>query len=323
MRTVLTMLLVFVSIAALLAQPAARFPSAIASWQDLLRAKNSAVSTLTAAIDSTQLTIPVSNGSVFAAPGAVTIDAEHILICSIATNTLNVCSGGRGFDGSAATSHASGATVEGRILARHHEQLAAEIIALQTGLGANLTGVVKNGGLTTVGSVPYVTATGALGQDSGLRWTSGRFLIGASTDDGQSRLRVAGGPISIDHNQPYRSFDSDGNPVGILRLWAGNTVMVGAMSALPTNGHLTFAANGSEKMRLTPDGKLGLGATSPTVSGTGLLHVVGNTVRPFTASRTPASSSETCNTGEIAFDAGYLYLCVAGNTWKRAALNSF
>ena len=323
MRKVLTVILMLVPTAALLAQPAAKFPSAIASWQDLLRAKNSAVSSLTAAIDSSQLTLPVTNGSVFAAPGAVTIDAEHILICSITTNTLNVCSGGRGFDGSAATAHASGATVEGRILARHHEQGAAEIIAIETQLGTNLSGVVKNNGLTTAGSVPYVTSSGTLGQDSGLRWTSGRFLIGTNTDDGQSRLRVAGGPISIDHNQPYRSFDSEGNPVGILRLWAGNTVMVGAMSALPSNGHLIFAANGTEKMRLAPDGKLGLGTTSPTVSGTGLLHVVGNTVRPFTTTRTPASSSESCNTGEIAFDASYLYLCVASSTWKRVALSSF
>ncbi|MCL6650554.1 MAG: hypothetical protein K6U89_19830 [Chloroflexi bacterium] len=323
MRTVRTILLVFVAAAALRAQPAAKFPSAVASWQDLLRAKNSAVSTLTEAIDSTQLTIPVTNGSVFAAPGAITIDAEHILICSITANTLNVCSGGRGFDSSSATSHASGATVEGRILARHHEQLAAEVLALETNLGANLTGVVKNGGLTTASSVPYVTASGTLGQDTNLRWSSGHFLIGTSIDDGFSRLRVAGGPITIDNNQPYRAQDSAGAAVGILRLWNTNMVMVGAMSALPTNGHLLFAANGVEKMRLGPDGKLGLGTTSPTVSGTGLLHVASNTARPFDATRTPASSSEACNAGEIAFDAGYLYLCVASNTWKRVALSAF
>lgn len=37
-------------------------------------------------------------------------------------------------------------------------------------------------------------------------------------------------------------------------------------------------------------------------------------------SQTPASSSATCTTGTIAWDASYTYVCVATNTWKRSAL---
>lgn len=38
---------------------------------------------------------------------------------------------------------------------------------------------------------------------------------------------------------------------------------------------------------------------------------------------TPASSSATCTTGTVAWDASYLYVCRAANTWSRAALSTF
>lgn len=38
---------------------------------------------------------------------------------------------------------------------------------------------------------------------------------------------------------------------------------------------------------------------------------------------TPTSSSAACTAGQIAWDAGYVYVCTATNTWKRAALTTF
>ncbi len=35
---------------------------------------------------------------------------------------------------------------------------------------------------------------------------------------------------------------------------------------------------------------------------------------------TPASATEACTTGTFNVDAGYVYVCTATNTWKRAAL---
>jgi hypothetical protein len=49
------------------------------------------------------------------------------------------------------------------------------------------------------------------------------------------------------------------------------------------------------------------------------LNLLGGLITPGT----PASSSATCNTGEIGADSNYLYFCTAPNTWKRAALSSF
>lgn len=40
-------------------------------------------------------------------------------------------------------------------------------------------------------------------------------------------------------------------------------------------------------------------------------------------SKTPANATDTGNVGEICWDANYIYVCVANNTWKRTALSSW
>jgi hypothetical protein len=75
---------------------------------------------------------------------------------------------------------------------------------------------------------------------------------------------------------------------------------------------------GTAAAMLSSAGNFGIGTSSPTLSsGTGL-HCAGSTFRLGTA-RTPASSTATGNTGEICWDASYLYVCVNTNTWRRIA----
>ncbi len=66
------------------------------------------------------------------------------------------------------------------------------------------------------------------------------------------------------------------------------------------------------------NGKVGIATASPTQ----YLDVNDNGIR-VEQSMTPASSSSTCNQGQIAWDANYVYVCVAANTWKRSALASW
>ena len=77
-----------------------------------------------------------------------------------------------------------------------------------------------------------------------------------------------------------------------------------------TTWNTQFCVNGS--------GNVGIGTTSPTT----LLDVNADTVRVRTA-RTPASATATGATGEICWDASYIYVAVGTNTWKRAALTSW
>jgi parallel beta helix pectate lyase-like protein len=69
------------------------------------------------------------------------------------------------------------------------------------------------------------------------------------------------------------------------------------------------------KVRIGNDGKVGIGTTAPTQ----LLDVNGNGIRIRTA-KTPASAAAACNQGDMAWDAGFVYVCVATNTWKRSTL---
>jgi hypothetical protein len=65
-------------------------------------------------------------------------------------------------------------------------------------------------------------------------------------------------------------------------------------------------------------GNVGIGTTNPTLSSGGGIHCAGSTFR-LAQARTPTSSTATGNTGEICWDASYLYVCVSTNTWRRLA----
>ena len=41
------------------------------------------------------------------------------------------------------------------------------------------------------------------------------------------------------------------------------------------------------------------------------------------ANKTPTSSSASGNAGEVCWDANYVYVCVATNSWKRMAISSW
>ena len=93
-------------------------------------------------------------------------------------------------------------------------------------------------------------------------------------------------------------------------------VYFGAANESDTPDAQISGGGGVALMYLQNGGNVGIGTTSPTISsGTGL-HCAGSTMR-LGASRTPASSTATGNTGEICWDSSYLYVCVNTNAWRR------
>ncbi len=66
------------------------------------------------------------------------------------------------------------------------------------------------------------------------------------------------------------------------------------------------------------NGYVGVGNTDPQAR----LDISDDSIR-IRESRTPASSSAPGQAGEIAWDNGHVYICVAPNTWKRAPLSAW
>jgi len=84
-----------------------------------------------------------------------------------------------------------------------------------------------------------------------------------------------------------------------------------------TTADLLFKIANTEAFRVDTSRRLLVGTASD--SGGALLQVNGNRIRIATA-KTPASATDTGTAGEICWDADYVYVCTATNTWKRTAI---
>jgi hypothetical protein len=69
-------------------------------------------------------------------------------------------------------------------------------------------------------------------------------------------------------------------------------------------------------------GSIGISVQNPIISSGKGLHISGKLLRIDT-DKTPSSSVDTGNKGELCWDSDYLYVCVATNTWKRISLLTF
>ena len=67
---------------------------------------------------------------------------------------------------------------------------------------------------------------------------------------------------------------------------------------------------------------LNLKSNIASPSFTGNVSTSGDSVRIDTA-KTPASATATGTTGQIAWDADYVYVCTATDTWKRSAITTW
>ena len=70
------------------------------------------------------------------------------------------------------------------------------------------------------------------------------------------------------------------------------------------------------------DEATGLLAVSSGANITGLLDIKNDIVR-LQLTKTPTSASDTGTTGDICWDASYVYVCIATDTWKRAGISTW
>lgn len=96
------------------------------------------------------------------------------------------------------------------------------------------------------------------------------------------------------------TFRTRGKPGSIIQANLGGAMIFGRIASANASGQ-----NVTEDARFTENGQL-------------LLNK-----RPILPSSPPASSSAAGKAGEMTYDDNYVYVCVADNTWKRAALTSW
>jgi len=100
---------------------------------------------------------------------------------------------------------------------------------------------------------------------------------------------------------------------------AGTHLGVNAASSF-TGNFLDFHVNGGSSVFLVNYGGQVIGSNTVTFNS---FIATGGTGGFRASLYTPATSSAACIAGTVAWDANYLYVCKATNTWMRSALSAF
>ena len=172
---------------------------------------------------------------------------------------------------------------------------------------------------TYYGLLSYNAGTGHIettSGDGGFKWirasgpatsmtldSSGRLGVGTTSPG--SLLHVAGEVRIGSSASYYARIDHDSASTGS-----------NIYDHSDSGGHI-FKNGGAERLRIDSSGRLLVGTSSD--SGGALLQVNGDRIRIGTA-KTPVSATDTGVAGEICWDASYIYVCTATNTWKRSAI---
>jgi hypothetical protein len=163
---------------------------------------------------------------------------------------------------------------------------------------------VRNGAILTI-----LASTAPAGLLTG----SGFSVPVASVNISSSNTAVgrdAGRNAFIANNNTYIGFSAGGNNnSGSRNVFIGN-----AAGQNETNSDRLYISNTNTTTPLIFGAFDNTGGTAGRVKINGNLEI---------KSKTPASASDTGVVGEIAWDADYIYICTATNTWKRSAITTW
>jgi hypothetical protein len=204
------------------------------------------------------------------------------------------------------------------------------LIVAQDASGGDLLLSAKPGGVATTyltldGGTTAVTSSVTTRMESDL-------ILDATLDigpeiDSNAKLHVSGANSSV-----LAIFETPSTPMVMAITGSGKVVVGGAhldaklnvsgsksdklISLKSDTKNPAFYVSGSGDLYAAA--KVGIGTTDPLVS----LDINDIAIRIRTAS-TPSSASDFGVQGEIRWDAGYIYVCVATNTWKKVAISTW
>lgn len=196
------------------------------------------------------------------------------------------------------------------------------VAGMTVGLGGGASGTnmaMGTGALETNTTGFGIAAVGAMSLAAN---TTGSFNAGfgyatlSSVSGGSSYNTalgtLAGSTINGSHNTLVGATAGSSIQTGNSNTIIGKYTGTASMSST-----LVLAAGSTVRAWCDNTGKWGFGTNAPTAA----LDLSGDSIRVRTAS-TPASASDTGETGTVKWDANYVYVCTAPNTWKAAALTA-
>jgi len=164
-------------------------------------------------------------------------------------------------------------------------------------------------------------------------WYTGTFNVGINDNTNTEKLNVGGNLMLSGSSAPYIKGDTkDGSNNSILYSQGAGTVghyfvVMGTGATSLGQFRVQYGGvwgakaifmqhDGSDGFLSTGTGKMMLYAPS-NIEVSAAKLVVGSDIIRLTTAKTPASAGATGSTGDICWDATYIYICVAANTWER------
>lgn len=164
-------------------------------------------------------------------------------------------------------------------------------------------------------------------------WYTGTFNVGINDNTNTEKLNVGGNLMLSGSSAPYIKGDTkDGSNNSILYSQGAGTVghyfvVMGTGATSLGQFRVQYGGvwgakaifmqhDGSDGFLSTGTGKMTLYAPSNIEVSAAKLVVDSDIIR-LTTAKTPASAGATGSTGDICWDATYIYICVAANTWER------
>lgn len=181
------------------------------------------------------------------------------------------------------------------------------------GAGADATLTSATGSIA-IGSMAKVTASNQA--------VIGSSAVSGSINDvyiGQGVTAPSAGGVTLNATGGS-GIDNAGAPLRIAGGKGTGSAQGGAISlqTAPAGGSGSALNALVDRLTITSAGNVGIGTATPQAK----LDINADAFILETP-KTPISASDSCVTGTHAWDADYLYVCVATDTWKRAALSAW